>query len=236
MGVPKMVYIAELSTDSMHTAVSSKSASAKSPSMASALLMTGKSRRRLRRFYTLIPAHSQKVTDMEAVYPCRGSGAPSLIPKSLEAASWPPPLPEHYIDGGCRPSPTFRRPMNGVDTNSKASDAYFHQPSILCLPGFGEPPKRAKSAYTLFYECEMEKLDAEGVETISYCDVIHHVARGWKDLSAPRKAKFEEIAMNDRARYLREVEEYKLRARAQMPFDGNSVSLIHFPSFTAYSA
>ena len=71
-------------------------------------------------------AHSQKVTDVEDTYPCKESGAPSLMPKYLEADSWPPPLPEHCTDGGCGPSPSFCRLMNGMDTKSKASNAYFH--------------------------------------------------------------------------------------------------------------
>ena len=42
--------------------------------------------------------------------------------------------------------------------------------------------------------------------------------------------------MNSRARYQREVKEYKLRALSPTPFDGDSASLINFPSFLAHLA
>lgn len=68
-------------------------------------------------------------------------------------------------------------------------------------------PKRAMSAYFFFLADERETIKKDNPD-IKVTDVSKVAGQRWKEISAERKAKYDEMAKNDRERYDRERKEF----------------------------
>jgi len=71
-------------------------------------------------------------------------------------------------------------------------------------------PKRALSAYNLFFRSERERiLDEETQKIVGFAALARTVAANWKNIDGDERKYFEDIAKEEKERYKREMQQWK---------------------------
>ena len=69
-------------------------------------------------------------------------------------------------------------------------------------------PKRGRSAYIWFGQQERKKIKDSG-KAMTVTEIMKMIAKKWSECSKADKAKFEAMAVKDKARYQKELAKYK---------------------------
>jgi structure-specific recognition protein 1 len=74
------------------------------------------------------------------------------------------------------------------------------------------PPKRNLSGY-VFFSKENREIEAKKYPDLAGKDMMGHLGKLWKKCSASEKAPYDKMAVEDKKRYERQVEEYENEGR-----------------------
>jgi len=92
-------------------------------------------------------------------------------------------------------------------------------------------PKKNKSSYLFFCETEREKV-LKDIPGISFKDIMSELGKRWKAIKDTDKVKFEELAVKDKERYIKEKQEFESNKSGDSDDTGELVPDIKTKSVT----